>query len=493
MTEKQSPDEQSSLKARTAHGMMWGGLSNALTQLLNLAFGIVLARQLSAADYGMVGMLAVFTAVAGTLQEGGFISALANRKKVSHEDYNAVFWFSLGMGCAMYAVLFCCAPLIARFYGEPKLVPLARYLFLGFVLASTGVAHSAFLFRNLMVRQRTMGVLPALVISGGTGVAMACAGYAYWGIATQSIVYIGVCNAFYWHFSGFRPTLPVSFRPIREMFGFSSRLLLTNIFFQFNNNLLSTLLGRFYTPADVGCFTQSNKWNMMAHSLVSGMAGSVAQPVLASVGEDRERLRQVFSKMLGFMAFLSMPAMLGLALVSREFILITIGPRWASCVPVLQLLCIWGAVEPLKQLYTNLLLSRGRSDLYLWNTVALSLSALALALALAPFGLRAMLVGFVALNVGWTAVWQWFVRQTAGLGYKAALRCVLPFALAAGASVAAAAWLTRGTEGLWVPMMLKIVVTVALYAGLLWLSGSAMLRESLDYLGVRFGKTVKKN
>lgn len=481
-----------SLKAQTARGMLWGGLSNALTQLLNLVFGIVLARQLSAADYGMVGMLAVFTAVAGTLQEGGFISALANRKNVEHEDYNAVFWFSLGMGCAMYAVLFCCAPLIARFYGEPRLVPLARYLFLGFLLASTGIAHSAYLFRNLMVRQRTMGIVPALVVSGGVGIAMAYAGYAYWGIATQSIVYIGVCNAFYWRFSGFRPTWPVTFRPIREMFGFSSRLLVTNIFFQFNNNLLSTLLGRFYTPADVGCFTQSNKWNMMAHSLVSGMAGSVAQPVLSSVGEDRGRLCAVLRKMLRFMAFLSMPAMLGLALVSREFILIAIGPRWEACVPVLRLLCVWGAVEPLKQLYTNLLLSRGRSDIYLWNTVALCLSALVLALVLAPLGLRAMLVGFVSLNVGWTAVWQWFVRKTAGLGYRAAFGDVLPFALTAGASVAAAGWLTRGMEGLWGPLALKIAVTAVLYVGVLWGAGSVILRESLAYLLARAGRTVKK-
>lgn len=137
MTRMAEEKDSASLKARTARGMLWGGLSNAAVQLLNLVFGIVLARRLTEADYGMVGMLAVFTAVAGTLQEGGFISALANRREARHEDYNAVFWFSLGMGCAMYALLFAAAPLIARFYGEPRLLPLARFLFLGFLLAST--------------------------------------------------------------------------------------------------------------------------------------------------------------------------------------------------------------------------------------------------------------------------------------------------------------------------------------------------------------------
>lgn len=129
--------EESSLKEKTAKGLFWGGFSNGMQQLLNLFFGIFLARLLSPSDYGLVGMLTIFTLIAGSLQESGFISAITNRRDVTSNDYNAVFWFSILVSASVYVLLFFCAPLIARFYDEPKLIPLSRFIFLCFVLSST--------------------------------------------------------------------------------------------------------------------------------------------------------------------------------------------------------------------------------------------------------------------------------------------------------------------------------------------------------------------
>ena len=102
-----------SLKEKTAKGLFWGGFSNGIQQLLNLFFGIFLARLLNADDYGMVGMLTIFIAVAGTLQESGFTNALTNKREVTHKDYNAVFWFSTLTGITMYILLFLSAPRIS--------------------------------------------------------------------------------------------------------------------------------------------------------------------------------------------------------------------------------------------------------------------------------------------------------------------------------------------------------------------------------------------
>ena len=140
---------EQSLKDKTAKGLLWGGISNGVQQLLNLAFGIFLARILTPADYGMVGMLAIFTAIAGTLQDSGFTSALANKKEVTHRDYNAVFWFSFLTGITLYIILFFSAPLIAAYYRQPDLIPLARFTFLGFVISSSATAHSASHFWDL--------------------------------------------------------------------------------------------------------------------------------------------------------------------------------------------------------------------------------------------------------------------------------------------------------------------------------------------------------
>ena len=146
----------SSLKEKTAKGLFWGGVSNGVQQLLNLFFGIFLARLLTPADYGMVGMLTIFSAMASILQEGGFISALTNRKTTEHKDYNAVFWFSTLMGISLYTLLYMASPYIAEFYRQPELTALARLSFLGFLISSTNVAPRAFLFKHLKTKENAI-------------------------------------------------------------------------------------------------------------------------------------------------------------------------------------------------------------------------------------------------------------------------------------------------------------------------------------------------
>ena len=134
----------------------------------------------------------------------------------------------------------------------------------------------------------------------------------------------------YWCFSSWRPTFHLDFTPLKGMLSFSSKLLLTNIFGHINNNLFSVILGKFYSETEVGYFGQANKWNMMGHSLITGMVNGVAQPVLAQVSDDKERQSRVFRKMLRFTAFISFPAMFGLSLVAPELITIAITDKWAA-------------------------------------------------------------------------------------------------------------------------------------------------------------------
>ena len=260
--------EGQSLKEKTAKGLFWGGFSNGIQQLLNLAFGIFITRLLDPADYGMVGMLAIFSLIASSIQESGFTAALVNKKEVTHSDYNAVYWFNAAISLFMYLLLFLCAPLIADFYNTHELTPLARYSFIGFFIASLGISHSAYLQRNLMVKQRAISSVTGLVLSGVTGVTLAYFGFSYWGLATQSIVYVFVTTACYWHFTRWRPTLQINFAPIKEMFGFSGKLLVTNVFNHINNNLFSVILGKFYSEQEVGYYSQANKWCSMGQQFI---------------------------------------------------------------------------------------------------------------------------------------------------------------------------------------------------------------------------------
>ncbi|MBQ8673515.1 MAG: oligosaccharide flippase family protein [Bacteroides sp.] len=474
--------EESSLKEKTARGLFWGGFSNALQQLLNLFFGIFLARILTQEDYGMVGMLTIFSLLANTLQESGFIVALANKKQVEHRDYNAVFWCSLGISITLYALLFAAAPLIADFFDTPALTPLARYAFIGFLISSLGIAPSAWLFRNLKVKQRSMAAVIALILSGTTGILMTCNGFAYWGIATQNVVFVLVTTCCYWGFSSWRPTWHMDFSPLKSIYRFSVKILLTNAFTHLNNNLFSVILGRYYNAAAVGEYNQANKWNYMGHSLINGMVGSVAQPVLSQVNDERERQLHIFRKMLRFTAFVSFPAMLGLSLIAPQLITIAITERWIGSAHILQLLCIGGAFLPIATLYTNLILSKGRSEVYMWGTIAQGVLQLLVMWLLRHQGIRPMVITYVGINIAWIALWHHFVHKAIGLRALEALKDLLPFALTAALSMGASYLLTRQLTNIYLLLLARIVTAALLYALLMWLARAEVFRESMRFL-----------
>ena len=473
---------EQNLKEKAAKGIFWGGVSNGISQVLGLVFGIFLARLLTPADYGMVGMLSIFTLIAGALQESGFVAALANKKVVRHEDYNAVFWFSLSMGAVLYAVLFFCAPLIARYFGIPELTPLARYVFLCFLLSSLGTAHSAFLFRNLMVKQKAMITAFTQLGAGVIGVTMAYCGMSYWSVATQAVANVLLAMLGNWYFSPWRPTFSFDFSPLREMFRFSCKLLVTNVFNHLNNNLFSFVLGSYYSPSDVGHYNQANKWNTMGHSFVSGMIQGVAQPVLANVRDEKERQRRVFRKMLRFTAFVSFPLMLGLSLVAQELIVITLTVKWLRSAVLLQTLCIGGAFAPIAVLYSNLLVSRGKSDVYMWNFVALGVSQVVAMFSLYPYGIATMVRVYVGINILWLFVWQYFVWREIGLSLWDGWKDILPFLCVAVAVM----WLTRYVSdfvfSLYGRLALKILMAAALYILVMKCSGAVTYKESVRYL-----------
>ena len=176
------------LKEKTAKGLFWGGMNNGVQQLLGLAFGIILGRLLAPSDYGMTAMLAVFSVIANELQASGFKTGLINLKDPKHEDYNAVFWFNILAGIAIYAVLFFAAPLIAAFYDQPKLIPLSRYVFLGFVFSSFGMAQSAYLTKQMQIKQIAQCGMTATLTSSVVSVILAALGFGYWALATQYLL-----------------------------------------------------------------------------------------------------------------------------------------------------------------------------------------------------------------------------------------------------------------------------------------------------------------
>lgn len=477
-----------SLKEKTAKGLFWGAMNNTVQQLLGVAFGIVTLRLLSPQDNGMMAIIAVFSQVATVLQDSGFRSALVNIKEPSHRDYNAVFWFNIIVAVIMYFVLFFTAPLIADYYHTPELIWFSRYAFLSIILAGFNTAQSAWLFKNLRAKQQAKAAMTAVLLSGIVCIVMAWQGYAYWSLATQGLVFIGVYMLMNWHYSPWRPSFSFDFRPIRSMFRFSVKMLLTTIVERVNVNIMNILLGRYFSKHDVGIYNTAYNWSQKGSSLVQGMVAQVAQPVFSGLQDDRERQLRVLRKMMRFAAFVSFPLMFGLSLVAEEFIVVAITAKWLGSAMLLRVLSIAAAFSPLSTVLSQYIVSRGRSGIYLACTAALCVMLVGMMIGLHSRGIEVMVWAYTVLFVLWFFVWYFFVSRLSGYRLFDMLADTMPFLLAALLVMLLTGWTTASVGTLWLRLVLRTIISASLYFALMKLLRVKMLDECMDFVKRKIGR-----
>ena len=480
------------LKEKTAKGLFWGALNNGTIQVLNVLIGIMLGRKLSPEEWAPIGMIAIFSAIAGNLQSSGFSTAIVNMKSPTSNDYNAVFWFNTLVSAIVYLVLFACAPWIAWFFEQPCLTDLSRFIFLAFFISSFGISTNAYMMKNMMQREMTIVSVTALIISGITAIILAFQGYSYWSLAWQQVINAFVLVVGRWVFVKWRPSFKVDFTPIRQTFRFSMNILITMIINTVNNHILTFVFGKLFTrtPQVVGNFFQAFKWDTMAYQTVGGTIEQVAQPVLVNLrdNEDESREVRVFRKMMRFTAFLAFPAMFGLSLVSEEFILATIGPKWIDCVPLLRVLCIGGAFMPFYSLDKNLIISQGRADLNMWLNISQIVLQFILIFATYQQGILMVVYAYSILNVVWLLAWQFFAHRMIGLRLVHVLKDTLPFALISGAVMVASHFATMQFDNVYLLLTLRIVMAAVLYVGVMKLLRVKIMDECIKFL---FKKTSK--
>lgn len=479
------------LKEKTAKGLLWGALNSSTMQVLNLVFGIFLARMLSPHDYGIVGVLAIFTLIAGNLQASGFTQGLTNIKEPTANDYNSVFWFNVSVSIVCYVILFFCAPLIAWFFHSPELIPLSRFVFLSFLISSFGITRNAIMFKKIMARERAITGFISLLLSGACGIVLAYKGMAYWSLACQSVLFSLIQNVcrYYYTRDIWRPALKVDFEPIRRMFPFSVKILVTTIINTINNNVLTFIFGNLFPMKAVGNFTQAMKWDTMAYTTISGTLEQVAQPILVEIADDKNRELRVFRKMMRFTAMFVFPALFGMSLVAEEFILVTISAKWLGSVPLLQILCIGGAFMPFYTMYQHLAISAGRSDIYMWCNIGQIVLQIAIILAFHSLGIKAMVIAYTAFTILWLSVWQLFAGRLIGIKCLDVASDIAPFMLASLGVMAATYYVTSpdviGVVKPYILLSIRIVIAGILYFAVMKVAKVRIFEECLSYISSR--------
>lgn len=353
------------LKTKTAKGVGWGFADNILGLGITAAANIILARILSPADFGIIGMTAIFMTLSTSLVDSGFTGALTRKKDAVKADFDTVFYFNLAVSCLLYAVLFFCSPFIARFFREPILIPVIRILGISLVINAFGIVQKIILVRRIDFRTQAWISLVSSFAAAVAAVAMAFYGFGVWSLVVLQVGKLAVNTILLWSVSKWHPGLCFSRKSFRDMFSFGGRLLITSIISTIWSEMYSFIIGKMYSSSVLGQYSRADKVKNMVTSNVSSVMQKVSYPVLASIQDEGERQINVYRKVLKTTVLISFTAVFGVWAVAGPFILTVFGDQWLPAVGYLRIMCFSGLFLPLMMCSANVINADGRSDITL--------------------------------------------------------------------------------------------------------------------------------
>lgn len=414
------------LKQKTVKGVLWSTLERFSVQGVQFIIMIVMARLLTPHDYGLIGMLAIFLAVAQSLIDSGFSQALIRKQNRTEVDNSTVFYFNLVVSGALYAIFFITAPFVAEFYNTPELCLVMRIVCLGIIFNSLAVVQRALLTINIDFKTQAKASFISAIISGGVGISMAYAGFGVWALVCQQLINLGMNTTLLWIFSKWRPIGIYSWKSFHELFSFGSKLLASGLLETLYRNIYTIVIGKIFSASSLGHYTRAQQFSEFPSSNVTGIIQRVTYPVLCEIQDDEVRLASVYRRFLKLSAFVVFPLMIGLSAVANPFIYIAIGSQWIFCSQILQILCFSMMWYPIHAINLNLLQVRGRSDLFLRLEIIKKVTGVLVLACTAPFGLIVMCYGQVFNSVLSLVINTYYTGKLINVGFLKQMKDLLP-------------------------------------------------------------------
>lgn len=353
------------LRKETLSGAKWQMLQKMTLEPVQMLFAMVLARLITPAEMGVLGLTAVFFAVASQLASAGFGSALIRKVDRTEEDINTAFWFNTGMSFLMALCLFLAAPWFAEFYNQPDLVLMSRISAgLLFLNSFASVHWTLFSCRRDFKTPAIIHTVVAL-ISMPVCLVMAYMGFSYWSVLAQSACSATLHLVTVWIVSPWKPRFIFSKKSFAELFGFGSKLAASGLLFILYKNLRTFIIGKFYSPADLGLYTRGDHVAAIVPNTVGGMLDSVSYPILSTVQNDDARLVFAYRKYICVSTLVLAWGSLLLCAMAEPLVRVMYGATWLLCVPFLQVATLNYALNHVSIINLNLLKVKGRSDLFL--------------------------------------------------------------------------------------------------------------------------------
>ena len=348
------------LKEKTVKGISWSHAEQFGLQGLRLVTGLILARILTPADFGLAGMAAVFFAIGQVFIDGGFSISYIQKKEVSDEDANTVFYTNLAVSILVYALFWVAAPAISRFYNQPQLVDLTRILSLVLIINSFNIIQVARLTREVDFKRKTRISLVSTLGSGILGILAALRGYGVWSLVIQQIAGRLFSTVGFWITTRWRPGFNYSTESFRKMFSFGAWALASNLLRTLFDNIYTLTIGRLFPVAQVGYYTKAQQFQLLASQNLVSAIGAVSFPVFSRLQGDLAQLTAAMKKFMRSSLFFVIPLMITLFITARPFTIIFLTEKWEPMVPLLKLLCLVGILYPIHMVNVQALTASGR-------------------------------------------------------------------------------------------------------------------------------------
>lgn len=451
-----------SLKNKAVRGAKWSFIDNIANVGVAFLVGLVLARLLTPAEYGIMAMIAIFIAISTSIVDSGFSNALIRKVRIERIDYNTVFFFNLVVSIALYVILYAAAPAISDFFKEPVLTDVLRVLGWVLVINAFGIIPRTILVRNIDFKTQTKVSVISSVASGVVGISMAMTGWGVWSLVWQQLSRQFLNSLFLWLFCKWIPVWEFSVKSFKEMFNFGYKLLLSGLLDTVYKNIYYVVIGRFYNSAQLGQYTRAEQFNTIFSSNLTSVVQRVSYPVLSSIQEEPERLREAYRRVIKLTMLVAFACMLGLAAVAKPLIIILIGEKWMPAVVFLQIICFSGMLYPLHAINLNILQVKGRSDLFLKLEIIKKIIAVGPVAIGVFYGIEYMLWGGVLTSFIAYFLNSYYSAELIHYPTKEQLKDIFP-TFAVSLIVAAAMWsLSLLDMPMYVLLFVQIVAGLAL-------------------------------
>lgn len=482
-----------SLKNKTIKGTFWSGIDNVVQFGTIFVVGVFLARLLTPDDYGLIGIISIFTAISNTIINGGFTSALIRTKSISEDDYNTAFVSNFTLSVGLYLIIFLLAPLISSFFGREELVLLTRVSTLGIIIGSFALIQRTLLTKRIDFKSQTKVTLVASLTSGSVGILMAFGGCGVWSLVTQGLVSNTMNAALLWVANKWTPRLKFSKESFRRLFGFGWKMMLSSLLDTIWRELNQVVIGKYYNPAALGQYTRANNFSSLFSRNLSDVVQRVSYPVLSEVQDEKERMVSAYRRIIKVSMFVTTVGMFFLGAISEPFIYCLIGPKWHDAAVFLPILCVTGSLYPIQSINLNMLQVLGRSDLFLGLEIIKKIIALVPLFIGVYYGILPMLYSGIPMTIICYFLNSYFSGKLLNYSSFMQLKDIAPSYLVATAVAIPIYFLKYLPLLYWFILPLQIIFGAVLFIFVCRMSGLSEYSELISILKPYLNKVQKSN